>query len=240
MDLGLAGRVALVTAGSRGLGRAAAQAFAEEGVNVAICGRTPETVATAEKELAACGVDVLGLVEDVGDSGAAGRIVGAVLERFGRIDVLVGNTGGPPPGHVLDISDDQLAEALDAHIMAMVRLTRAVVAPMQTAGWGRICYVTATGVHEPLPGHAVSACVRTGLWAWAKAASHDLIGHGVTVNTLCPGAHDTDRMKEIDFPGPRGRPEDFGKLVAMLCSAPAGFVTGTALCVDGGATLALL
>jgi 3-oxoacyl-[acyl-carrier protein] reductase len=122
----------------------------------------------------------------------------------------------------------------------MASLVREAVPHMRREQWGRICLITATGVREPLPGHALSATARSSLWAWAKAASHELIRDGITINTLCPGAHDTDRMKEIDFPGPRGDPEDFGKLAAVLCSAPARFLTGAAIGVDGGSTLALL
>ena len=240
MELGISGRVALVTAASRGLGRGAALAFAAEGCNVAICGRTEATLAQTEKELAAAGVGVLALCEDVTDPLAPGRLVEAVVQRFGRLDILVGNAGGPSPGPALDLTDQQLTDALQGHLLTMVRLTREAVPHMRLGRWGRICFITATGVREPLPGHALSATARTSLWAWAKTASHELFVDGITVNTLCPGAHETDRMKELDHPGPRGDPEDFGRLAAMLCSEPAKFLTGAAIGVDGGSTLALL
>jgi 3-oxoacyl-[acyl-carrier protein] reductase len=240
LDLGINGRAALVTAASRGLGRASALALAADGCNVAICGRTAATLAGTEAELSALGVDVLALEMDVGEPRAAEALVAATVERFGRLDILIGNTGGPATGPALSLSEEELRDALDVHVLRMTALVRAAVPHMQSRRWGRICLITATGVREPLPGHALSATARTALWAWAKAASHALIADGITINTLCPGAHDTDRMKEIDFPGPRGDPSDFGKLAAMLCSQPAGFLTGAAVNVDGGSTLALL
>jgi 3-oxoacyl-[acyl-carrier protein] reductase len=111
---------------------------------------------------------------------------------------------------------------------------------MRAAGWGRICFLSSYAVKQPIPTLAYSNTARTGLWAWAKTAAQDLIADGVTVNLVCPGPHATDRMKELGTGGPMGDPDDFGRIVAFLCSEPARFVSGAALQVDGAGTLGLL
>lgn len=241
MDLGLAGRVALVTASSRGLGRAAADAFAAEGASVAVCGRGEASVRAAEAALTEAGAEVLALVDDVTDPGAPARLVAATVERFGRLDVLVGNAGGPPPGRSLEVSDDQLLAALNANLLTSVRLVREAVPHMRARRWGRICLVGSYFVRQPAGHLALSNTARTGLWAWAKTAAADLAGDGVTLNLAFPGPHDTERMRELGVAeGARmGSPADFGRVVAFLCSEPAGYVSGAALTVDGAATTAL-
>jgi len=237
MDLGLDGKVALVTASSKGLGRGAALALAREGARVVICARDPERLNATAAELPG---DVLAIPADVTQPDAPQRLVDAALERFGALHVLVANAGGPPKARALEVRDDQMLAAVNANLLTSIRLVQAAVPPMRAAGWGRICLLTSTSVKQPIPTLAYSNTVRTGLWAWAKTAAQDLIDDGITLNLACPGLHATDRVKELGFEGRMGDPEDFGAVVAFLCSQPAGFVSGAALQVDGAGTLGLL
>ncbi len=244
MELGLAGRVALVTASSKGLGRGAAQALAAEGVSLVICARGAEALEVARAGLAEDGAEVLAIEADVTEAGAPAALVAAAVERFGRIDIVVGNSGGPPPRRALEVEDDELRAAVDGNLLTHVRLARAALPHLMAQSWGRICLVASYSIVQPLPNIALSNAARTGLWAWAKTAAKDLSGSGVTLNLACPGRHLTERHRELG--GGRegseekiGDPGDFGKVVAFLCSAPAAFVNGAALVVDGGETLAL-
>jgi 3-oxoacyl-[acyl-carrier protein] reductase len=233
VDLGLAGRVALVTAASKGLGRATAVALGQEGAKVVICARGAEALADAEAAVGAH-TEVLAIPADVTDPVQPARLVAAAVERFGRLDVLVANAGGPPPGRALEVDDEQLAAAINANLLTSVRLVREAVPHMRNGGWGRICLITSSSIKEPIPTLSLSNMARTGLWAWAKTAAADLFGDGITLNTACPGSHATDRMKAISVPqGPMGDPGDFGRIVAFLCSEPANFLSGTAVVVDG-------
>jgi 3-oxoacyl-[acyl-carrier protein] reductase len=241
MDLGIAGRVALVTGASRGLGRAAAQALAREGVKVAICARGEEALRAAEAGLAAH-TEALAVAADVTDPAAPARLVEATVARFGRLDILVANAGGPPAGRALEVDDEQFAAALNANLLTSVRLVREAVPHLRAGGWGRICLITSTAVKQPMPGLSLSNAARAGLWAWAKTAATDLFPDGITVNAALPGLHATDRVKELGLggDGPLGDPARFGQVVAFLCSEPAAFVNGAAITVDGGRTLGLL
>jgi len=240
MDLGLRGRVALVTAASKGLGRASAIALAEEGAQLVICARGEEALRETEAAIAAVS-DVLAIVADVTEPDAPQRLVGAAVERFGRLDVLVPNAGGPPPGRALELDDDAMLAALNANLLTSIRLVRAAVPHMRGEKWGRICCITSYSVVQPLDYLALSNTARTALWAWAKTAAADLVPDGITLNLACPGPHATDRMLALGGSpdGRMGDPADFGKVVAFLCSQPADFVNGVALVVDGGETRAL-
>ena len=238
MDLGLAGRVALVTASSRGLGRGAAEALAAEGVRVTICARGRAALAEAAAALEATGAEVLALPADVTDPAVPEQLVAATVERFGGLHVLVANAGGPPQGRALDVDDDALRTAVEANLLTSVRLVRAAVPHQRAAGWGRICLITSAYVKQPSPTLALSNTARTGLWAWAKTAAADLAADGITLNLACPGLHLTERTRELGTAAPGdgrrlGDSADFGKVVAFLCSQPAGFVSGAALQVDG-------
>jgi len=241
MDLGIAGRTALVTAGSRGLGRATALALASEGAKIMLSGRDPESLAAAGHEVASLGADVEVCPGDVTDRAEPARLVAATASRFGGLDILVANAGGPPPGRALDLSDEALESALNANLETSVRLVREAVPHMRAAGWGRICCITSYTVRQPAPVLALSNTARTGLWAWIKTAAQDLAAEerGITLNMVCPGPHATDRMKELGGAGVMGDPADFGAVVAFLCSVQARFVNGSAVVVDGGSTLAL-
>ncbi len=241
MDLGIAGKVALVTAGSRGLGRATALALAGEGVRVMVSGRDVDSLERVRADLDLIGVDADVRAGDVTDPEEPARLVAATLERFGSLDILVANAGGPPPGRAVDQSDEALELALNANLLTSVRLVRESLPYMRSAGWGRICCITSYTVKQAAPVLALSNTARVGLWGWMKTAAHDLAGEssGITVNMACPGPHATDRMKELGGSGVMGDPADFGSTVAFLCSQQAGFINGASIVVDGGATLAL-
>jgi 3-oxoacyl-[acyl-carrier protein] reductase len=239
MDFGITGKVALVTAASKGLGRASAQALSEEGAKVVICARGEDALNEAAAGMPG---DVHTVVADVTRPEVPQRLVDEAVARYGGLDILVGNAGGPPPGRALDVDDDAVRAAVEANLLTSVRLVRAAVPHMRAAGWGRICLITSYSVKQPIPVLALSNTARTGLWAWAKTAAADLLPDGITLNLVCPGVHATDRMKQLGGLGEgiHGDPDDFGRVVAFLCSQPAGFVSGTALQVDGAATLGLL
>jgi len=238
MDLGIDGKVALVTAASKGLGLASALALADEGAKITVCARGRDALAAAERELAAR-TDVLAVEADVTDPETPRRLVEATLARFGSLDILVGNAGGPPPGRSLEVDDAGILAAINANLLSSVRLVREAVPHMRAGRWGRICLITSSSIKQPIPTLALSNTARTGLWAWAKTAAGDIFGDGITLNLACPGSHATERMKEVRIDGPIGDPADFGRAVAFLCSGPAGFVSGTTLLVDGARSVGL-
>jgi 3-oxoacyl-[acyl-carrier protein] reductase len=239
MDLGLDGRVALVTASSRGLGRASAQALSEEGAKVVLCARDRHAL---EAAAAAMPGETLAVPADVTDPATPARLVDAAVERFGGLHVLVANAGGPPAARALEVTDDGLLAALNANLLTSIRLVQAAVPHLRAAGWGRICLITSISVKQPIPTLALSNTARTGLWGWAKTAAADLADDGITLNLACPGTHATERMRQLGGLGSGrvGDPADFGKVVCFLCSDQARFVSGAALQVDGAATLGLL
>ena len=241
MDLGLDGRAALVCGGSRGLGRATAEALVAEGARVVLCARDEGRLAEAARQLSRPGHQVEYRVADLHDPDAPATAVAATIEAFGAVDVVVANAGGPPPGRALEVDDDDILRAVDANFLSAVRLVRAALPSMRARRWGRVCCIASYSVVQPIPTLALSNSARVGLWAWAKTAAQDLAVEqsGITLNLACPGPHATDRMRELGGSGPMGDPADFGKVVAFLCSEPARFVNGAALVVDGGATLAL-
>lgn len=245
MDLGIAGRTALVTAASKGLGRGSALALAAEGCRVVICARRQEALdATAADIRERTGAEILAIAADVTDPAEPARLVAATVEHFGSVDIVVGNAGGPPPSRALDVTDAAIDAAINANLSTSIRLAREAVPHMRQTGWGRICFIASSSIKQPIPTLAMSNTARTGLWAWAKTAAQDLVGDGITVNLACPGPHNTDRMKALvasgAFSGTMGDPEDFGRVVAFLCSEPAAYVSGTALQVDGAGVVGLL
>jgi 3-oxoacyl-[acyl-carrier protein] reductase len=241
VDLGITGKVALVTASSKGLGRATAGALAAEGAKVVISARGEEALEATAAAIRGAGGEVHAIVEDVTDPAAPDRLVGATVDRFGGLDILVTNAGGPPPARALDVTDEQIAAAVNANLTTSVRLIRAARPWLEAGGWGRICCITSYAIKQPMPGLALSNLARTGLWAWAKTAAADLFPSGVTLNLACPGSHATDRMRQLGGDaGAMGDPADFGKVVAFLCSEPAGYISGAALMIDGASSTGLL
>ena len=170
MDLGIADRCALVTAASRGLGYASAAALAAEGCRVAICARDEVRLAEAAESL---GPETLAIAADVAEPAVPDDLVARTVERFGRLDILVANAGGPPRARALEVTDDQLRAAVEANLLASIRLVRAALGPMREAGGGRIVLITSSAVKQPIPDLAASNTARAGLWAWAKTAAAD-------------------------------------------------------------------
>jgi 3-oxoacyl-[acyl-carrier protein] reductase len=241
MDLGIAGKVALVTGSSKGLGRASAAALAVEGAKVVISARREEVLRAAESAIRAAGGEAYAVVGDVTEPGTPAFLVEETRRHYGSLDILVANAGGPPPARALDITDEQVAAAVNANLVTSIRLVRAALPLLQASGWGRICCITSWTVKQPLPNLALSNLARTGLWAWAKTAAADLFSSGVTLNLVCPGSHATDRMRELGGdPTSMGDPADFGRVVAFLCSQPAANISGAAVMVDGAASTGLL
>lgn len=242
MDLGLEGRVAVVAASSKGLGRASAEALAGEGARLVISARHKEALENTEASLRSRGAEVVSLCADVTDEATPERLVSLALEQYGRLDVVVANAGGPPPARALDVDDEAILAAVQANLLTSVRLVRACLPHIREAAWGRICCIASSTITEANPTLALSNTARTGLWAWAKTAAADLRGSGITLNLACPGYHATDRMIELGMAAsgrPMGDPADFGKVVAFLCSEAAGNLNGTRVVVDGGESLAL-
>lgn len=225
-----------MTAASKGLGRATAQALSAEGVRVVLNARDE----AALQEVAAGMADAVVVAGDVTDPAMPRRLVDAAVERWGRVDIVVGNAGGPPGGRALEITDEQILEAVNANMLASIRLARAAVDDMRSRQWGRICFIASASVRQPIRDLALSNVARTGLWAWAKTAAQDLADDGISVNLICPGLHATDRLIERGMTGRTGDPADFGAVAAFLCSEQAKFVNGIAMGVDGGTVTGLL
>lgn len=242
MDLGIRGKVALVTASSKGLGKASALALAREGAKVVITARGEDTLDKARQEIeAAAGAgSVHAIAADITDPSAPASVVSETLDTFGSLDILVPNAGGPPPGRALEVDDAQIEAAVNANLTTSVRLVREALPALKESRQGRICCITSYTIKQPAPNLALSNLARTGLWAWAKTAAQDLFPD-VTLNLVCPGPHATDRMIQLGGSGgPMGDPDDFGSVVAFLCSKQAAFVSGTAVMVDGAITSGLL
>lgn len=246
MDLGLEGRVALVTGASKGLGRAIAAALVAEGARVAISSRSRERIEATAAEIGA-----RGLVHDSSDLDGVPALVESVEGELGPIDVLVANTGGPPAGaDPLGFSREQWEAAYRELVLAPMALITAVVPGMRQRGFGRVVSVGSSAVREPIPGLVLSNAHRAGLLGALKTLSREVAGDGVTINSVLPGRIATDRIVEMSgsreaaeeaarsqVPAGRlGTPEEFAAVATFLCSARASYVTGTAVLVDGGLT----
>ncbi|MBP0439753.1 SDR family oxidoreductase [Tianweitania sediminis] len=253
MDLGLKGKWAIVCASSRGLGRACAMALAEEGVNLVINGRNTETLsATAAEIRTTYGVEVVEVVADV--STPVGQK--ALLAACPQPDILVNNNGGPPSRDFRQLDRAALLEGVTQNFVTPLELIQAVVDGMAERGFGRIVNITSLSVYLPLAGLDLSSGARAGLTSFLAGVSRTIAGRNVTINSILPGKFDTDRirstsrfaaekagMSEADYdekqrgeiPAKRlGRPEEFGKACAFLCSTHAGYITGKNLILDGG------
>lgn len=249
MDLGIAGRHAAVAGASSGLGLATARALAAAGVHVAICGRDAERI---ERAAASIEGSVVAIVSDVSIiDGAAAFIDDAVAGLGSALDILVTNAGGPPPGTFASTPVDAYAGALDLNLLSVVAMCKAAVPTMQQQGWGRVVAITSISVRQPIPSLILSNTARAGATGFLKTLALEVASDGVTVNSVQPGSHDTDRLRSMyggDLTGAAaatpagvvGRPEDFGAVAAFLCSDQARFITGAAIPVDGGAYRALL
>ncbi|MFN8036185.1 MAG: SDR family oxidoreductase [Acidimicrobiia bacterium] len=248
MDLGISGRRAAVAAASRGLGFAVARALAAEGVAVAMCGRSEATIGAAAREV---GSGAVPLVADVGTIRGAEAFVADAERALGGIDILVTNAGGPPPGNFEAVDVSQYAAAIELNCLSTVAMCKATVPAMRSRRWGRVLAITSIAVRQPIPDLILSNTARAGVTAFLKTLATETAADGVTVNSLQPGLHETERVQQLyggdvdaasrGVPtGHLGRPADFGAVAAFLCSEHAKFVTGTALLVDGGAYAGLL
>jgi 3-oxoacyl-[acyl-carrier protein] reductase len=247
MELGLAGRRAAVAAASKGLGFACARALAGEGARVAICGRSKERIEEAAGRI---GVDAVPLVADVSTAEGARQFVVEARAALGGLDVLVTNAGGPPTGNFETTPLESYAPALALNLLSVVAMCQEAVPRMRVQRFGRIVAITSISVRQPIPNLILSNTARAGVTGFLKTLAREVAGDGVTVNSVQPGSHATDRLLGL-YPdretatagiptGELGRPEDFGAVVAFLCSDAARFITGAAIPVDGGAYAALL
>jgi 3-oxoacyl-[acyl-carrier protein] reductase len=251
MDLGIEGRRAVVAASSAGLGLAAARALAAEGVRLAISGRDPDRLLAAEQALRSGGADVVAVRADLSTPEGAAAMVDEAVDRLGGIDILVPNAGGPPAGTFATTTMDAYRAALDLNLLSTVAMCQQAVPAMQAAGWGRVVAITSIGARQPIGRLAASSTARAGVTSFLKVLATEVAADGVTVNSVQPGVHETDRLTHLapgdlagllaEVPcGHLGHPADFGAVVAFLCSEHARFVTGVGLPVDGGASRSLL
>jgi 3-oxoacyl-[acyl-carrier protein] reductase len=241
MELGLRGRTAIVCGSSAGIGLGCAEALAEAGANVVMFARREDVL---EREAARLGaVHVTGDVRNPDD---LARLVDTAVERYGGVDVVVLNSGGPPRTRSFEFSDAQLEAAVDLLLVSAVRLVRLCLPHLEASGRGRVIAITSSAVKEPIETLALSSAVRPGLVGWLKTAARELGPKGVTVNSVMPGRIDTDRIKEVYPDGPTeadlatialrrlGTPREIGDVVCFLASDRAAYITGTAIGVDGG------
>ncbi len=257
MDLELRGKVALVTAASKGMGKAAAKRFAQEGASIAICARGQEGLeATASEIQRTTGARVLAVQADLSVANDVHRVVESTLAQYGRIDALVCNAGGPPALHFEDATEHDWSKALDLSLHSTMRLVRQVIPTMREQGGGSIAAITSTTVQEPSYGLILSTVPRLGVAGLFKALSKEYGADGIRFNVVSPGGFRTDRSVELmekraqeagqsieelvleagqGVPlGRLGEPEEIADVIVFLCSARASYVTGTLIAVDGG------
>jgi len=263
MDLGLKGKVALVAAASRGLGRAVAEELAAEGASLVLCARGAESLTEAcDRIERTTGASVVGVTGDVSSSSDVSRIVGAALERFGRVDILVTNAGGPPAGTFERLSRQDWEAATRLTLTSVLELTRAVLPGMRERGWGRILNITSIAVRQPVDNLMLSNSLRAAVTGFARTLANEVAADGITVNNLLPGYTRTERIEELaraaaeregideaearsrwetEIPMRRlGEPREFAALAAFLASERASYITGTSITVDGGWVRSLL
>lgn len=263
MDLGLKDKVALVAAGSRGLGRAVAEELAAEGASLVLCAREAQTLSETAAAIAEShNAHVLAVPADVTVTDDIKRVVESGIERFGRIDILVTNAGGPPAGRFDQLTREQWERAIRLTLLSAVELARHVLPGMRERRWGRILNITSIAVKQPVENLLLSNSLRAGLTGFARTLANEVAAEGVTVNNILPGYTRTERLEELaqmmaekqgisaaEFRGkwekeiPMGRlgePREFAALAAFLVSERASYITGTSIQVDGGWIKSLL
>ena len=262
MNFGLEGRVAIVTAASRGLGKATAMELAAEGARVAMNARNEEQLQDTAAEIrSATGAQVLAIPGDVTNEADVNRLISETKNRFGSIDILVANAGGPPAGFFDDFDAQHFRDAVELNLISTINLCRVAVPHMRERRWGRIIAITSIAAKQPVENLILSNTARAGVLGFLKSLSQQIAADGITVNTVCPGYHLTERLKSLSTsiaqqegvnveevyarwaastPMKRiGDPREFGAVVAFLCSERASYLTGTVIQIDGGAYRAL-
>lgn len=258
MDFGIKGKRALVLASSQGLGLGIATKLCEEGASVIVTGRVEDKLVDVVETLnSTCAGDAGYLVVDLTDKDAAEKLYKGAKKMVGGVDILVNNTGGPPPG-TADMPDaGQWRDQIDTMLIRVIEITNLCIEDMKTAGWGRILTVASSGVVQPIPNLAMSNTIRSSLVGWSKSLSNETASLGITVNMLLPGRILTARLAQLDradaersgktveevaaagqatIPAGRyGTVEEFGSVGAFLCSEPASYMTGGLVRCDGGA-----
>jgi len=263
MDLGLRGRVAIVAAASKGLGRAVAEELAREGAEIAICSRTVAELEKAAKQIElAGGREVFWQPVDVGQADQVARFVAAVETRFGSVDICVTNAGGPPSKLFSATSNEDWRVWTDQLLMSTVYFAQETLPRMQKNRWGRFLTITSYSVKQPVEGLLLSNSLRAGVTGLVRTLANEYAAYGITVNNICPGYTRTDRLddlagmmagrtgvtrdeifagwKKLIPAGRLGRPDEFAAVVAFLASEKASYVNGVSLTIDGGTTRSLL
>ena len=257
MDLGIKKRTALVCAASSGIGRAIARSLANEGLRVAICARNEDNLKVVQAALQAeSGSEIVSVAADLSNKSDIDRLITTVNIQLGSIDILVNNVGGPAPGGLMELSDEQWQDGFELSLMSVVRLTKAVLPGMRNQQWGRIVAIASNTAKEPREEILLSSTLRAAICAFNKAISTQLAPHNVLVHTVCPGPISTNRVlqstqnmataRNITFEqaqrsligylpiGRMGKPEEVASLVTYLVSEQSSFMTGNAIAVDGG------
>ena len=263
MDLELRDKVAIVGGASKGLGRACALVLAEEGVKVAVCSRTQAELDGAAQAIRdASGTDVLAFAGDLDKPDTIRALIAATVERFGRLDILVNNSGGPPLAKALSATDEQWATAVERCLLFFARMSREAIPHMKRQGGGRIINILASTVYQAIPNLVLSGATRMGVVAFAKSLADEVGRDGILVNNICPGSILTDRMlsnvtaraKELGISlqdglaqraaetavGRLGEPRELAYLAAFLASGKSSYITGTTILVDGGLVRSVL
>jgi len=262
MDLGLTGKVAIVAAASGGLGKATAMELATEGARVVINARNEEHLRNAAVDIQSkTGAEVMAIGGDVTSEGLVHQLVSETKTRFGSVDIVVANAGGPPAGFFDDFGAQHYRDAVELNLISTINLCREAVPHMRERGWGRIVAITSIAAKQPVENLILSNTARAGVLGFMKSLSQQIAADGITANTVCPGYHLTERLKSLSLsiaknegvsvedvyarwatstPMKRiGDPKEFGAVVAFLCSERASYLTGTVTQVDGGAYRAL-
>jgi 3-oxoacyl-[acyl-carrier protein] reductase len=257
MDLGLTGKVAIVGGASKGLGRACAQVLAAEGATLALCSRSKPDLDKAAQEIRdTTGREVLAFPGDLDHADTIRDLVAGTVVRFGRLDVLVNNSGGPPLARAHNATEEQWTTAVQRSLLFFARMCREALPHLKRSGSGRIINVLAATVYNPIPNLALSGVTRLGVVAFAKSLADEVGRDGILVNNVCPGSIMTERMlsnvssraRELGITvddalaqrasetavGRVGTPEEFAYLVAFLASSRSSYITGTTMLVDGG------